>query len=174
MIQAAAMRLERRAGRCFIRRHCGCSRASPGPPLHPPHCRAPRVADQVVPHNHDGHTGGANVLLRARVDDAVPGRRAGGMGWDGTGASIEAVCALGSASCDPAMPGRLLFQPTRRCHPCPAQCQRGQRPHLLTSTGLDRKLLLISATSTLPPTSGAPCGAGGVQSNAEPAAEGPW
>lgn len=92
----------------------------------------------------------------------------GGVGWDG--GSIEAVCALGSASHDPAMPGRLLFTRLGAATHVLPSTSRGQRPHLLTSTGLDRKLLLISATSTLPPTSGAPCGVGGMQCNAEPAA----
>lgn len=38
-----------------------------------PSTSAPRVADEVIPHNHNGHARGANVLLRAGVDDAVPG-----------------------------------------------------------------------------------------------------
>ena len=37
----------------------------------------PGIAQQVVAHDDNGHAGGAHVLLRARIDQAVPAQRGG-------------------------------------------------------------------------------------------------
>ena len=72
---------------------------------------------------------------------------------------VAVVCSMPHGS---TMPSRPCMTKGCRARPPPlpasaAHAQPPGRAHLLTSTGLDRKLLLMSATSTLPPTSGAPC-----------------
>ena len=78
----------------------------------------PRLAQQVLPHNHDRHAGRTDVLLRAAVDD-LPGARGG--------RSVS------------------RRRPTPRTRTAAAS---PRTPYLDTSTGLEKKLEDMSAIRT--------------------------